>query len=392
MTESRARKTAGLVLAAGVLCLAFAYVALKYLPVPFAWLFAVVVLGSTAAMVYVANSNWKAVFLNTLVVFLLLAAIEVYFHFDRKPITRDTLETLSGEPLDLDQPHAVLGYGPAPGAEGTWTRYIGDDFVYQMSLSIDANGFRTMPNDEDIALPCIFFFGGSYTFGSGVNDNETAAYRVAQSTAGQYRVFNLAYRGYGPHQMLAALEDDSHAGVLGCRASVAIYQMIPNHIDRAAGLVSWDENGPKYVLNGAGDAVRQGTFAKPSQAAKNLLEKIADRSTIYSRLRRFLADKATEDSAALTHAILRRANDIVTTGVSGGQFHVIYWPAATPLTTTVIEGLENDGIAVHPIAQILPNLRTASHQYRLHKYDGHPNQLAHQLISEYVVDQILSAN
>lgn len=39
-----------------------------------------------------------------------------------------------------------------------------------------------------------------------VNDNETAAYQVGEMSSGNYRIFNFGFKGYGPHQMLSAIE------------------------------------------------------------------------------------------------------------------------------------------------------------------------------------------
>ena len=369
-----------------------AYATLKYLPAPFAWLSSLIAIGCVALIVVVTSSTWKAIWLNAAVVFLLLGAFEGYFYYDRAPARRDSFETPSGSPLAMSRPHDVLGYAPNPGIQGVWSRAIGDDPVFRIGVSIDTNGYRTMPEAESDALPCVFFFGGSYTFGSGVNDDETAPYVVAEATAGRFHVFNLAYRGYGPHQMLASLAEDTYSGALGCHPRVAVYQLISDHIDRAVGLASWDENGPRYVLDEAGIAVQQGSFGKPAQESRSLLAKVINKSLIYGRLRLSLRERPDHQGAELIQGILRRVREIVETRDSNGQFHVLYWPSSNPLMAAVIEGLEDDGFNLHPIIGILPDLATSRSRYRLHEFDGHPNELSHRMIGEYVVREILVAD
>lgn len=367
-----------------------AYATLKYLPAPFAWLSSLVAIACVALIVVATSSTWKAIWLNVALVFLLLGIFEAYFYYDRAPARRDSFETPSGSPLAMSGPHDVLGYAPKPDVQGIWSRSIGDDPIFRIDISIDKNGYRTMPEADPGELPCVFFFGGSYTFGSGVNDNETAPYVVAEATAGRFRVFNLAYRGYGPHQMLASLAEDTYSEALGCHPRVAVYQLISGHIDRAAGLASWDENGPRFVLDEAGIAVQQGRFEAAPQESRSLLAKVVNKSLIYSRLRLFLQDRPDQQGAELVRGILHRAREIVETHDSNGEFHVLYWPSSSPLMAAVIEGLEDNGFNLHPITGILPDLATSRSRYRLHEFDGHPTELSHRLIGEYVVNEILS--
>ena len=60
--------------------------------------------------------------------------------------------------------------------------------------------------------------------------------------------------------------------------------------------------------------------------------------------------------------------------------------------TAVIDGLEVDGFDLHPITEILPDLATSRSRYRLHEFDGHPNEFAHRLIGEYIIREILVAD
>lgn len=73
---------------------------------------------------------------------------------------------------------------------------------------------------------CVLFFDDSLTFGEGVNDNQTMPYRVGMRSAGALRVYNFAFHGYGPHQMLAQIELGVVRDTIDCLPDHAIYQAI----------------------------------------------------------------------------------------------------------------------------------------------------------------------
>ena len=70
------------------------------------------------------------------------------------------------------------------------------------------------------------------------------------STYGDYATYNFAVHGYGTHQMLAAIENGLVASSVKEDVRYVFYQAIyPEHLYRLAGLRSWGEHGPKYILD-----------------------------------------------------------------------------------------------------------------------------------------------
>ena len=111
----------------------------------------------------------------------------------------------------------------------------------------------------------MLFYGGSFTFGLGVEDHETLPYRTGIKTDGRYRVYNFGFPGYGPHQMLASVQHLLADTIAGCKPKYLIYSAMWGHVKRAAGLKFPGRFGPRYVLNENGDVVLTGTFASPAQ-------------------------------------------------------------------------------------------------------------------------------
>ena len=98
------------------------------------------------------------------------------------------------------------GYAPAANDRVRATRRENHEVVYDVVYNFDSHGLRMTPPDGESGGECILFFGGSFAFGQGVADHETLPSLVGQKTGGRFRAYNVGFHGYGPHQMLYALE------------------------------------------------------------------------------------------------------------------------------------------------------------------------------------------
>src|SRR5262249_50407028 len=153
---------------------------------------------------------------------------------------------LADEPQHEDQYSGVfigedelLGYAAVKGGTASHLGRFAGQVLYAVTYTIDEHGQR-MPPPFQVPLgqdpSCVLFFGDSYTFGLGVNDTETMPYRVGGKSHGQYQVFNFGFPGYGPHQMLAQLQEGLVESVVRCTPRFVIYLAIRGHVARAAGL------------------------------------------------------------------------------------------------------------------------------------------------------------
>ena len=123
--------------------------------------------------------------------------------------------------------------------------------LYQVKYTIDDHGLRIASpsvNTEKRQSNCLLFFGDSFTFGEGVKDDETMPYRVSEKTKRRYHAYNFAFLGYGPHQMLAQLQEGLVDAAIECKPAVAIYQALPDHVSRAAGLGSVEPNSARNMF------------------------------------------------------------------------------------------------------------------------------------------------
>ncbi len=104
--------------------------------------------------------------------------------------------------------HPVFGWTHGSGVDMT-RRYVRDEREYHYRVQTDTHGHRrTSEHDPrgSRSSQRIAMLGCSYTFGAGVNDNETYAWR-AQAALSAYEVTNYGCCGYSLFQMLLVLEE-----------------------------------------------------------------------------------------------------------------------------------------------------------------------------------------
>src|SRR5262245_28682630 len=207
--------------------------------------------------------NLRAVWFNLAVVFFAICTAESYFWAQG---TSERRMEYSDENFFIAD--ELLGYGPAAGKSVSHRTSIRTGLLYDVMYTINAQGLRiaSPSTTTSASQPCVLFFGDSFTFGEGVHDEETMPYQVWKHLHGAYRTVNFGFLGYGPHQMLAAIEHGLVESRARCLPSHVIYQTIPAHPSRSAGLEFWDLHGPRYVMDGSGKVRHAGRFDEMADA------------------------------------------------------------------------------------------------------------------------------
>jgi hypothetical protein len=245
----------------------------------------------------------------------------------------------------------------------------------------------------------VVFFGDSYTFGEGVNDDETFPYQVGLKTGGHYAIYNFAYSGYGPHQMLAALQDGRVERVVRCTPTHFIFFTSDFHIGRSAGLTPWDTHGPRFAIGADGKLFRNGNFDTEARARRGfaLPEFVAaalDRSYAWQRVfgrERVPSAGDFQNYFAIYLAIIRESERLTRERFPGSKFHVLLWDASDypDRIATIEQDLRAAGIAFHELSPLAPDYRTNRLKYIIGPHEGHPNAWAHQLLADFVAERIL---
>ena len=264
-----------------------------------------------------------------------------------------------------------LGYGPTPGRVTSSSKVVEGKRVFDVEYTIDGDGLRVAPPFAPDPAATLVCFGGSFMYGHGVNDQETLPYRIGVRSGGSIKVYNFAFGGYGPHQMLAMLEGGAVNRTVEPEGKVvALYLMIEDHLRRSAGLNDWDPEGPRYVLDEEEGVRRAGAFVErflilyKSEIFKWILRRTAIERPRHLTLLVGIVDAARRRFEAL---------------YPGGSFHVLLWPG--PRTGEFRTALLGRGLAVRVVELPPGDLYLAG--------DGHPNPMAYEAVAAFVLREIL---
>jgi len=296
----------------------------------------------------------------------------------------------------------VFGYAPTSGVRIASSLRFGDDVTYDVVYTIGDDGLRVTPDPGRKAgaaaaddRDCLLFFGGSFTFGEGVDDDETLPAQVARVTDGRWRVRNYGFHGYGPHQMLVAFESGFVARTAGCHPTHIFLQTAIWHARRVIGATTWDPDGPRYVLDAGGNVERAGKFSDFVDPGQRRLLDLLERSLLF---RHELAGRfdpqqreATEHDVDLMVAIIARSRDLAAKLYPDAAFHVLLWDMQPPEQLVHMrERLDHYGLDVHDVRAMLADGGNdpldPSYYLRL---DEHPSPKAYAVIARHVRDEVL---
>jgi len=366
----------------GLVC---SLIALRLANLPYLWIFPCWFICFLVLALFSKIPAIKAAWFNASVACITMTAIEGYWLLQPE---QNISEQYTGTYTNgYFLKHDLLGHAPPKNTEITSTRSYQNRILYDVVYTLDQNGLRIAPPSQDNAKECLLFFGGSYTFGEGVGDEEAMPYRVGLLSNGRYRVYNFGFHAYGPHQMLAALEHGLVSHIIECQPRYIIYLGMVAHVARSAGLVPWEYHGPWYELQSDGHVSYSGRFDE--QPKNRFITRLRIETTeIYQRI--FGKKRAIrQKDIALYLAIIDAARNITKKAYPESEFHMLFWGDDGDRTYHyVLKALREMKIAVHPLSEIIPFYANEKDRYRISPYDDHPNALGHDLMARYVADRL----
>ena len=263
-----------------------------------------------------------------------------------------------------------------------------DQVIYDVTYTIDDNGLRRGPDID--SAECVLFFGGSYAFGEGVDDNQTIPWLAGKEL--NIRTVNYGFHGYGPHQMLANIQQGRVGRTSDCKPIAAIYVLIDDHIFRSAGKASWDTDGPEFIINAAGRAEQTGTFSDDQGQWSAFSQKADSKFAKSIAYQHFVTNrrKFEESDIELLISIVVTAKEALQINNPQLQFMVLHWDYSVGEHTEVIQqALQAENIAIYPLSHRITDLHSNPKKYRL-PVDGHPNPDAQSAAADYVADILRS--
>jgi hypothetical protein len=287
----------------------------------------------------------------------------------------------SGKPIQyyhISDPD--LGYANRPGIAVSATKRSVKDgaIVYDVKYSIDERGLRKTqlkngnPLNSDNA---VWFFGDSFMFGEGVNDEDTLPQKF--STLSGHCAANFGVTGYGPHEMLRAMEIDRPEKLNLKKPMAIVYLITPEYVvSRAAGLAPWDQKGPRYeIINGEPKYV--GSF----NDTRSDFDRVASNSETYTAVfKKFPAAVDSEPDRERFSAIVLKTKELSLRKYHA-PFVAILWDvyiADQVKAQWIAQNLKQNQIPTLQLSNALPSLNDADDYI---PKDWHPNGKAHGLVA-----------
>jgi hypothetical protein len=190
---------------------------------------------------------WKAFFFNLGIIMLLGGLTEAYFTWFRASTIREGEIQVKEDFLqgrDYYVADAARGYAAGANVKKRVKKTLKDIVIYDVIYTTNRFGLRVSPtdvaggdqgrNETRANYGNAIFFGDSFTYGEGINDNDTLPYLFEELSEGRYRAYNLAFHGYGPQQMLRLIETGFLEKIISDqRPLVVVYEALIQHIERA---------------------------------------------------------------------------------------------------------------------------------------------------------------
>ncbi|MFP5470850.1 MAG: hypothetical protein ACLGGV_04580 [Bacteroidia bacterium] len=326
-------------------------------------------------------------------VFFILASIPfslfVYeaYYFTKKIIVREVYagNYVGNSLLSYEIPH--VGYGPKNDTlfKVQLTKKNRFHKIYNANYTFD-NGHRIIPNNNDSSNKKVYFMGCSFMLGDGLNDHQTLPYFFNTFSENKFNSKNFAFSGYGPHQALRLIEKGNLFN--SNNEHIFVFLLLPQHIERAAGMVNWDKNGPKYVIEN-NDVNFVGTFSKEIKKSDNLIATIFKTSTLYDK---FLKPKIKKADVELTYLIALKMHQLL--NQKNVRFILLIHDSSTIFSKKneheelLYNKINSTQIEHYYISSVIPKIKSEPEKYFI-KGDGHPNENYNKELAKFLSDSLL---
>ena len=277
-----------------------------------------------------------------------------------------------------------LGYKSKPSSRVNSIKIINQDTIYNVYYTTDDYSRRVnFPVNTDSLKYYAIFFGGSITFGEGINDNETFVSKFNLYNPDYYS-YNYGFCGYGPNQMLAKLKDINFREEVKYNSGICVYTFIDEHIKRILGSMSivsaWAEKTPYYKYDKTGNLVRKENF-KDNRILKTAFFKIIGSSNLIKYFNIDIPGKLKPKHYKLAADIFKESYETYKEKFSNDNFYVVVFPGSS---NEMVKYLKNMNIKTIDLSGLYSKF-----QYRLNKLDLHPNKKGHEIFAKKLQDILL---
>lgn len=262
-----------------------------------------------------------------------------------------------------------FGYRSAPGVYTSRKLSTEGDEIYDVVYTIGDDGYRKDIQNTDYTA---YIYGGSYTFGEGLNDNETLSYYLFQNHGISSK--NVGIHGYGLNQALYNIEQ----GLVPQRENIVnVLLTAPWHALRSSCKPLYSVGTPKYQITSTGLQL-VGTCA-----GGDIVSRVLRKSNVVSLINSVFQDKniITDFDINLYLEIIREISRL--SERNNSELIIAYIDATS-------KQLENTGWSNESIISELSKFGTVidvtlaetreelDARFYIHEHDTHPSALANE--------------
>jgi hypothetical protein len=294
-----------------------------------------------------------------------------------------------------------FGGQPRPGVFESRKLASDGSVVYSASYTIGPDGFRETPQygwtpekAKEDARPRINFLGDSFTFGEGLNDNQTMEYffgELSQKQGQSVLVKNYGVHGWGMHQALAIVQSD-----LDTKANLQFALTSPWHASRSACTDFYSLGSPKYILQDDGLVKRNGycrSFGWIEHSPKAVRGLITSSKIFNLIIDSLFVTSDQDQQIRLYLGILKTMQENLT---QKGQKMILgfvkadqSWYVGTYNNEKLMAAIKAMGIDV--VDMTLANTNEAlEKKYYIHELDKHPSPAGNEARAKLLMNQKLN--
>jgi ABC-type transport system involved in multi-copper enzyme maturation permease subunit len=320
--------------------------------------------------------------INLLIFVLFVCCLEFFFGFlnQRSPSEKIHYNTdlNTGKPGEMIDADTVLGYKLKPNLHFSTLLTINGDSTYNSTLHSSPMGWRSTPFHSTKNKSAVFL-GCSYTFGEGVNDEQTLPWIIGENS--DYNSYNLAFLGYGPQQSLLSIKS---LILPPAEKTKVFYVYIDGHIQRI--------NGNMMVVNSYGK-----NFPYPEIEGDSLVmyPSFEKKSPVLSPLYSALKDCQTMQYFNLDLPLIHTGRHFELCGKTIEELaKAVGRKYQSPLIVVIYPGsLKHQEVLTHVDKKLITVLDYSSfcekgNEKYFFKTDGHPNALLNKIIANRILKDI----
>jgi hypothetical protein len=333
----------------------------------------------------VSSKNLLAVFFGILLCVLLLLLAEIVLHIFWSK--QDPVEWTYAADYFFIDPHGITKAIPDGQYKSSSTVKKTGKTIYDVTYSIDGFSRRITPEDKgDKNNKFLLFFGGSFTFGEGLEDNETIPYFTGQYSKG-YTPVNYGFHGHSAAEMLIKLKTGTIAEEIAQDRGTLIYIFMDAHIIRVVGsmriVTTWGNNRPYFFLDEDDVLHRDGDF-ESGRPGLMLLYRLLSRSKILELINFDLPDSMGDRHFRLFTRIVEETLRSYRKQFPESDFYLLIYPGSQ-YAPVLKSFLDKSNI---PYLDYSKLFNRSDPKYFISSEDLHPNAYSNQIVAQKIVEDL----